>query len=114
MRPFSLINGNVTSLADLHKGTVIFMALLSFLVITLLITNLVNIYYKHSHQQNLDTGIPQMHYYVGVIIAIMILPQVISYALGESYNWIQLGTYSLGALVVQLVIIFENDQQIPL
>ena len=79
---FSLWNDNVAYSADLHKITVIFMAPLSFLVITLLITHLVTLHYKHSHQQNLDTGIPQMNYYLGVIIAILILAQVIFYVSG--------------------------------
>ena len=107
---YSLINGYTLSLTDLPIGAAIFITPLLFLVITLLITHLVAIHYKSKSQQNLDTGLPQMYYYLIVIITVLILIFVIFLAFGVAFTRSTFAIYSISTLIVQVVIILKNSQ----
>ena len=107
---FHFKNGYDTSLAEISKGTIIFLAPIILLLITFIITSLVTIHSKYTLQQNLDTGIPQMHYYLVLLIVALTLLHYIFTAFGLSFIWNVSTSISIGTVVIQLVIILKNDQ----
>ena len=97
------------SLTDVPIGTLIFFVPLLFLLITLIITSLVAIHYKHTRQPNLDTGIPQMIYHLVLLIVAIVTTNSIFLVFGvplEIYHWL----CSLVILVIQCVMILKNEQ----
>ena len=96
-------------LTDVPMGTLIFFVPLLFLLITLIITSLVAIHYKHTRRQNLDTGIPQMIYHL-VLLIVMFIPANLFFTAFEVSLEISHWFLSLKIIVIQLVVIMKNEQ----
>ena len=107
---YFFLNGNTASFTDISVGSAIFTALQFSIVIIFLITFLIAIHYKLTHQYNFDTGIPRMYYpLVGLIITTILL-HVVFYAFEGSFTWSLFATQTLGTIAIQLVIIIKNDE----
>ena len=106
---FTLKKGYKTSLTDVPKETIIFFVPIAFLLITFLITSLVAFHFKKTRQQNLDTGIPQLIYHLGLLSVALIPANLLFSAFGVSWEIYHL-IFSLLIIVIQLVIILKNEQ----